>query len=138
MRAFAGDWLLQGASIGAFAGDRRKFGPGPCLRCVGVETIAPDSKAPRTVLSVFAGLTILGAVLTFVGFPERGGSPAAVRPLAYGVVMLVLGVLGSGYSWLWRRNARLLVGVDRFGHRDAFGRDHVWSRSEVARIVDVS
>lgn len=52
--------------------------------------------------------------------------------------MLAIGVVAAGYVGLWLRNARLLVGVDRFGLRDAFGRERVWTRDQVGRIVDVA
>lgn len=103
-----------------------------------MEAIAPNLMTVRKVLWLCAGFVIAGALLTLLGFPERGGSPAAVRPLVYGVLMLVLGVLGSGYLWLWRRNSRLLVGVDQFGYQDALARGHVWSRGDVGRVVDLS
>ena len=103
-----------------------------------METIAPDTSRARPLLRLFAGMAIVGAILTFVGYPERGGSPAAARPFEYGVLMLVLGVLAAAYVWLWLRNSRLLVGVGRFGFRDAFGRDHVWTQDQVGRVVDIA
>ena len=103
-----------------------------------MDTIAPDSTRARRVLWIFGGLAIAGAIATVAGYPYRGGSPAAARPFEYGVAMLGLGAFAAAYMWLWLRNTRLLVSVDRFGLRDAFGRDQVWTPSQVGRVVDVA
>lgn len=52
--------------------------------------------------------------------------------------MFAAGGLGFTYLWLWRRNARLLVGFDSFGFQDILGRRCLWSASEVAAVVDVA
>ncbi len=91
----------------------------------------------RPIRWVFAGLAVLGAIVTWAGFAARGSSPAATRPLVFGATLLLLGALGDAYLWLWTRNGRLLIGVDRFGVRNAFGREHVWTPDQVGRLVDV-
>lgn len=103
-----------------------------------METIASVPSKVRSVKWLFVGMTAAGVLLTVLALPERNGSPAASRPFMYGVLMLLLGGLGTAYFFLLQANQRLLVGSDQFGYTDAFGRPHVWSASQVGAVVDVA
>lgn len=103
-----------------------------------MESIAPKQSMTRQLLLLVAGLMLPGAILLALGFSFRNASPAQARPFQYGAVMLIFGLLLGLFVWLWRANFRLVVGSNQFGYRDVFGREHVYSASDVGTIVDVS
>lgn len=96
-----------------------------------METIAPVSARFRGIFWVFVGLASLGAVLSVAGL-VRG------RFVATGLAFLAIGALVAAYVQLFIANYRLLISTDRFGYRDAFGRQHAWYAAQVGRIIEVT
>ncbi|HET7338811.1 MAG TPA: hypothetical protein VFK22_04630 [Candidatus Dormibacteraeota bacterium] len=102
-----------------------------------MESIAPDSGRIRPLMWLFAGMAAIGGVLTVFLLAKGAWSNLhGSNALAYGLLMLCLGLLGFGYFRLWLAKFRLLVGPDQFGYQDAFGRRHIWYGSQVGEIVD--
>jgi hypothetical protein len=79
-----------------------------------------------------------GVVAAFLLAKGASSNLHGSQALAYGLIFLLLGLLGVGYLLLFFAKYRLLVGPDRFGYQDFLGRQHVWYASETHDVVDAT
>jgi hypothetical protein len=100
--------------------------------------IAPNTRAIRIFMFLFAFITALGGLITLIFIAKGVRTLATSSGLDTGLVLILFGGLFLTIMWLWSANVRLLIGPDEVGYRNIFRRSRFWSRREIGHIVDMA
>ena len=103
-----------------------------------IQALSPNQKHVSLLMAAMATPLLFGAVALWFIFTHGPVAGWPFMALVWAVAFLVAGIGGLAGLWLYAANARLLIGVDRFGYRDLLRRSRTWSPRDVDRVVDMA